>query len=255
MHRRTTALAAGILMALLAGLCSLPAWAEPLLLVFESRPPYYVLNSAGELDGVVLGPIARALENAGIEFLWVERSSKRQMEDVRRNTGPVCSPGWFKKPERELFAKFSAPVYQDRPQVMVTRPDVVRAMKAKTLAGLFQEGDWSLGVKKGYSYGTYIDELRATTPPRTVETTQDMDGMVRMLLGRRFDYFISTPEELWAFQDRSGDLGDKVVSASFTDIPAGNWRYLMCSQMVDDDILIRFNRGLAARPQAPRVSN
>ena len=34
--------------------------------------------------------------------------------------------GWFKRPERENFARFTDPIYQDRPTVIVARAHVRR---------------------------------------------------------------------------------------------------------------------------------
>ena len=63
------------------------------------------------------------------------------------------------KPEREKFAKFSTPVYQDRPQVIVMRADNSHRINHPTLAALFADKNLKLGAKLGYSYGSFVDGL------------------------------------------------------------------------------------------------
>jgi len=108
--------------------------AEPLQLLFQDRPPYYTSNTDGTKGGLVSGPVEKALTRAGIPFTWVHSSGKGQIETVRRGGEVVCTPGWFKKPEREEFAKFSDPVYRDRPQVVIARTDSRDVFGHRTLA-------------------------------------------------------------------------------------------------------------------------
>ena len=197
------------------------------------------------------GTVTNALAKAGIEARWVKRSSKRQMREVQQNKSAVCSPGWFKKPEREVFAKFSSPVYQDQPQIIVARADKAGDISHTTLKSLFQDNALKLSVKMGYSYGSFIDNMRKQLKPNTVETSQDIGGITRMLLGRRFDYFIAAPEEYQSLAERLGIAGEDIVSLQMRDIPPGNKRYLMCSEKVPDGLLNRFNAGLKGLPGVP----
>lgn len=177
-----------------------PAAADsPLSLLYQDRPPYYVTNPDGSVGGLVSGPVATALRKAEIPFEWKVRPGKRQIETIRKNRAAVCSPGWFKKPKREEFAKFSDPIYRDRPQVVVVRAAERDALPHQTLESLFTDKEWALGAKLGYSYGTFIDNMIAEIKPRMLRTPQDKTGMVRMLLGKRFDYMFAAPEE---FVDR-----------------------------------------------------
>lgn len=220
--------------------------ADTLKLFYEDRPPYYITSDAGIVSGLVLTPVSEALRKANIEPVWVTRSGKRQITDIKRNGEAVCSPGWFKKPERELFAKFSDPVYQDKPQVVILRSDNAHRITHTKLKQLFADGSLRGGVKIGYSYGPYIDGLRNELQPTTVSTSQNVGGMTRMLLGRRFDYLIAAPEEFQSISDRLGIAGEDIVSLEMSDIPPGNKRYLMCSQKVSDDLIKRFNAALSS---------
>lgn len=222
-----------------------PGIAADIEVLYQDRPPYYLTNEDGSPGGLVAGPVAEALAAAGIDAHWSDRPSKRQMEAVKANRTAVCSPGWFKKPEREEFAKFSDVVYQDLPQVVVTNRNGASVSDFGTLASLFADREMMFGTKLGYSYGPFVDGLRDQFSPNVVTTAQDNSGMIRMLLGRRFDYMIAAPEEVESLSRTFGDRATEIVSNRMSDVPPGNKRYLMCSKKVSDDILRRFNKALA----------
>lgn len=224
------------------------AHSEKLKILYEDRPPYHKTSDDGSVKGLVSGRVSAALQAAGIEAAWLQRSSKGQIKTIKLGRNTACSPGWFKKPEREKFAKFSSPVYQDRPQVIVLRADNAHRFSHGTMAALFADKKLKLGAKLGFSYGGFVDELMTVHSPPTVRTTQNLDGIVRMLLGRRFEYFISAPEEFDVLSQRLGIAGEDIVSAKLTDIPPGNRRYLMCSKKVTDETIRRFNDALAKIP-------
>lgn len=219
------------------------AAAEQIKIVYEDRAPYYETVKDG-VRGLVLTPVSDALKLAGLNVRWATLSAKRQMAAVKSNREAVCSPGWFKKPEREEFAKFSDAVYQDRPQTILVRTDNVSRMTHSRLEQLFLDKKFRLGVKNGYSYGSYIDKLLALKKPTIIDTTQNVDGMMRMLLAARFDYFFVAPEEYQSLLARTGVAASDVLTIDLQDIPPGNARYLMCSMKVPAPFIERFNTAL-----------
>jgi polar amino acid transport system substrate-binding protein len=237
---------------LLAGMISPigAAWAaDNLKLIYEDRPPYYMTAKNGQVRGLAIDPVTAGFKKAGITSNWVVRSAKRQIADIKANREAVCSPGWFKKPEREAFAKFSNPIYQDLPQVIVARADNVHRIPHTTLEQMFKDSKLRIGAKLGYSYGAFVDKLLGQHKPATVRTAQGTGGLVRMLLGRRFDYMVAAPEEVSSLTERLGIAGSDIASVIMSDIPPGNFRYLMCSKQVSDETLRRFNEGLARLAQ------
>ena len=220
--------------------------ADAITLLYQDRPPYYITNPDGSIGGVVAGRVARALKSVRIQAAWKVRPGKRQIETIRHNRAAVCSPGWFKKPEREQFAKFSDPIYQDHPQVVVIRANERDQFPHRKLADLFGDRRHSFGAKLGYSFGTFVDRLVKATKPETQKTPQDVTGMVRMLAGRRFDYMLAAEEEFESLQIELGEATDAIAALTMDDIPPGNKRYLMCSKAVPDPLIARFNTGLAS---------
>jgi uncharacterized protein (TIGR02285 family) len=226
----------------IAELVSKTGFAQPLQILYSVRPPYYIVEENGNFSGLVSGPVFETLKQAGIKSDWKVLSPKRQLEAIRQDLGPACSPGWFKKPEREEFAKFSVPVYRDRPQILVMRPADHRNLKHEKITALLADPKYRLGVKLGYSYGGFFDGLIKDLKPKTISTSQDLSGMAKMLQGKRFDYFITTPEEFQVLFSTDQRSRSDVVAAEFNDIPPGNHRYLMCSKSVPDNVLETFNR-------------
>lgn len=227
-----------------AGLVSVAGWAEPLKILFSTRAPYYVVTENGTFDGLVSGPVSWAFEKAGIETEWVVTSPKRQLETIRQNKSEFCSPGWFKKPEREAFGKFSEPVYQDKPQIILMRQNVRDNLSHEQAAALIMDMNYRIGVRLGYSYGKFFDPLIATHGDKAITTSQDQAGMLKMLKRERFDYMITTPEELQVLSDSTQKDGHDLVAVEFPDVPAGNLRYLICSQSVSDETMAAFNKAL-----------
>jgi polar amino acid transport system substrate-binding protein len=234
--------------ALMSGVFASVAHAEGLKILYEDRPPYYLTNDDGTVDGLVSGRVDEALRKSNIAAVWLIRPSNRQIYTIKRGVENACTPGWFKNPEREKYAKFSAPVYRDRPQVVAIRRDTALRINHSTLAALFADQNFTLGRKDGYSYGESVDTLIESHSPPTVRTYQNIDGMVKMLLAHRFDYFISTPEEIAVLNHRLRSTGEEITFSEMSDFPPGNFRYLMCSKKVDDDTIRRFNEALSEIP-------
>lgn len=222
---------------------------DSLTLLYQDRPPYYITNPDGSIGGVVAGRVSRSLQAAGIKAEWKVRPGKRQIETIRHNRGAICSPGWFKKPEREKFAKFSDTIYRDKPQVVVIRALERDQFPHQRLADLFADRRHSFGAKLGYSYGGFVDKLIDTVKPETQRTPQDVIGMVRMLAGRRFDYMLTAEEEFETLRISLEDATDTIIALKMGDIPPGNKRYLMCSKKVSDGLISRFNKALASLPK------
>ena len=204
---------------------------KPIRLYYHERRPYYVTDGE-EVMGVVADPITLVFRKADIPFFWVRTPAARQLDLIRENRSLACAAGWFKTPERERFARYTLPVYRDRPFVGITRADNELLAAEETLDRVFQEGRLRLLIKSGYSYGTYIDSKLARHTPWQIRTTTDNYGMLKMIRERRADYCFMTEEEAsdpLAFT-RLNRRNFKIIR--FMDIPEGNSRYIICSQKV-----------------------
>jgi len=212
----------------------------PITVHYHNRRPYY-LNINGEVHGLVADAVTTVLQYADIEFTWLETPATRQLDIVRANASRTCAAGWFKTAEREGFAKFTLPVYQDQPFVAITRKDNELIGDDEELDRLFMERRLRLLVKSGYSYGAYIDEKILEHNPRQIITTADNKTMLKMLRTHRADYCFMTEEEAYDLLLFSGLNKMDFRVTRLQEVPSGNKRYLICSSMVPDTTIDRIN--------------
>lgn len=213
------------------------------ILYFE-RPPYYTTAPDGQVGGLIGTRAAQVLAKAQITAIWKPASAKRHLKTIETNDEAICALGWFKTAEREKFAQFTAPIFRDAPMVAIGRADDHRVSAYTELPRLLSDPNLRLGRKLGYSYGGVIDQQIQTTKPRLVETSQDVDGMIRMLLAGRFDYFFTGVREAESQIDRLGIPRNLVQLRPLNGIPEGNDRYLICSHKVPLGTIERINRAI-----------
>jgi polar amino acid transport system substrate-binding protein len=222
----------------------------PITLLVFTRSPYYERLDSGGFGGRVAGPVARALEQAGIAFTWREMEPNGHLRTVEADREPVCAVGWFRTDSREHIGLFSDPVYRDRPQVVLTRADNTGVLRHTSLRGLFADSSLRLGSKLGYAHGPVIDGMIEDLGPPRSTSSQDDAGLVRMMLGGRFDYIITGADEAESLIDAFGEAGQDLLSVTFEDSPPGNTRHLLCSHSVGAARMTRINAALAASREA-----
>ena len=225
------------------------AAADPLDVLYSPRPPYYTVDAHGTVDGIVAGPAKQAFEEAGLETLWSRVSFNRQIQMIQENTAPLCAIGWFKNPEREAFAKFTEAIYQDKAMVALARSQNAAVARHGTLAALMADADLQMGTKLGFSYGTEVDTMISTLAPRRLTTDQTPVGMIRMLMGRRFDYMISAPEEALYLKDTLGAEAESLEVIPLSDLSPQNKRYIMCTKRTDDAVIAALNAAIQLRQE------
>lgn len=230
-------------LACLAAASAAQADAASVTILFHVRPPYAYYDAAHEVVGVLVAPVKEAMTKGHITADWVEMPPARQTEEIKRAVGAVCGLGWFKQPDREIFALFSAPIYHDQPTVVVARQDDARFADGMSLQDSFRDPARTLIVKTGYSYGTTIDEWVKALQPHTETSAEANEMLLGMIAQRRADYAVMAPEEandLLATMPQLAAL--RIVRLS--DAPEGELRYLMCSRATPEDLIGRIDQGL-----------
>jgi hypothetical protein len=221
-----------------------PASAEPsLTLYYHERQPYSVKQPDGSVRGITADIADKVLRAAGIPYRWADLPSARQIEVIKRNEAPACALGWFKRPDREVFAKFTAPIYHDLPTIVAARADDARFAGTPMLDALFHDKTLILLTKTGYSYGAEIDAKIESEAPNLRRDASDNRIMLGMVRRKRVDYMIMAEEEA---KDLLADpeLGKSVAIYHLGDAPPGEYRYLMCSQSVPDALIARMNQAI-----------
>jgi uncharacterized protein (TIGR02285 family) len=213
-------------------------------LLYHERPPY--AETAGTVvKGLTASPSANAFDKAGIPFKWALTPSKRELQAIQDNQGCDCSVGWFKNPDREKFALFTSALYRDQPQVAIALANNDKIKSGGTVAQTLTNANLILGVKDGYSYGRFLDAQIAANNPKKDVTTAENTNMLEKIHKGYNDYFFIAPEEADDLIKVSGFPKEDFKYVTFTDMPNGELRYLICSKRVGTDIVDKLNQALS----------
>ena len=225
---------------------SMPVQAQtPIQLYYFERIPFAVEKSQGEISGLCATPAANAFKKAGIPFEWKKMPFKRQLATIKHNKKKACGIGWFKNPEREEFARFTDAIYQDKPAITIGRKGNQALEQHKDLKNLLKDKNVKLLVKDGFSYGSYIDGLIKQYDPEVVRVVASTNiQMLQMILAGRADYYFSSEEEAEHIIRSAGYEISQFQLQNYSDMPAGNHRYITCSQQVSPEIIDLLNRAL-----------
>ncbi len=235
-------------------LVATPATTEPpannIILHYHERPPY-MATSGASVEGLTATPAGEAFAQAGIVFEWQQTPSNRQLEVIKSNGGRDCGLGWFKNPEREEFARFTVPLYQDKAMVALARADNAAIISGKTVGAVLQDAALTLLVKDGYSYGAFIDGAIAEYAPQKTSTTVENVNMIQMIHSQRADYFFIAPEETEPLIKAAELAVEDFKLVEFSDMPVGNKRYIMCSLNVEPGVIEQLNAALRTLVDVP----
>jgi len=162
---------------------------ERLTVSYLERPPYYFTENE-KAGGFLIDLSGKIFKKAGIEVEFVEMPPKRIMAEIKRKDNFHCSVGWFKKAERERFAKFSRPIYQNKPIVILTaKKNEALFSKYKTLKEVFSDKSLLLGVMADFSYGEYIDNLIEKASPQKHVAKSRQRQLPNLIYLERIQYF------------------------------------------------------------------
>lgn len=216
---------------------------------YHERPPYAITTEGGT-SGITADPAATAFQKAGIPFEWALTPSKRQILIFQENNGCDCGIGWFKNSEREQYARFTAPIYKDKPLVAIARSNDRRIKDGSRIEDAFANRELSLLVKDGYSYGPELDEKIMKLAGNVKKTASENVNMIKMIKRQHADYFILAPEEAKSLIHALNFKLTDFRLITFVDMPEGNERHVMCSQKVGNDIIRKLDAAIHRPPAA-----
>jgi len=225
---------------------SMPVSAEKTIqLYYYDRAPYATTDTQGEVSGLCATPAANAFKKAGLPFQWKKMPFKRQLVTIKHNKKMACGIGWFKNPDRESFARFTDSIYQDKPAVTISKKGNNALEQHQDLISLFEDKMVKLLVKDDFSYGAYVDELIINHGPEIVSVVTSTNvQMLQMILSSRADYFFISEEEAEHIVTNAGYDVSQFQLRHYTDMPAGNHRYITCSQQVSPETIDLLNGAL-----------
>lgn len=218
--------------------------ADPVTLHYVQRPPYMMVEGDG-LAGLTGGPSYLAFKNAKVPVVIKETPFARQLYYLEKNTGRDCMIGMFRKPEREAFAKYSKPVYQDQPQVIVAgAAQAKRFSDLQSVVEVFNDKKLVLLTKLGYSYGVSLDALIDKYQPTRIQTTDENLQMLRSVRLNAYSYMFMAPEEAHAAIEAAGFAAGDFKLIRFANMPEGEYRHLLCSRNVTDEVMHKLNAAI-----------
>jgi polar amino acid transport system substrate-binding protein len=225
-------------------LCRSAAADGDLIIYYHERAPYSAKQTDGSVHGITADIVTQVMSVAGVPYRWEDLPSARQMEVLKRDQAPACGLGWFKRPDRETFAKFSAAIYHDLPTIVVARAGDGRFGGTPSIDALFADKALTLLTKTGYSYGAEIDGKIAAQKPNARADASDNRIMLGMVSKARVDYMIMAEEEAKDLLSQSDFTAAGLAIYHLANPPAGEYRYLMCSKSVPDDLIARINQAI-----------
>jgi polar amino acid transport system substrate-binding protein len=224
--------------------------AQEITMVFRDKPPYsYVEN--GVQRGFLLERTARILDQAGIKANFIDMPPKRIFLEIQNNAQPICSFGWYKIPEREKYARFSQPIHQDKPHLVLAGPrsaDELR--KHRSLKALLADAGLTLAVVDGVSYGPEIDAMIKSFPGTTDRSLISPLQVARKVALKRADFMFIDQEDYDYLMSTSLEFKDDGLQRlDLPDLPAGLRRYILCSQQVSEQTMARIDAAISRLPR------
>ena len=219
---------------------------EPdLVVLYRDKPPYFYTQN-GRPAGFLLERTMDILKRAGLRATYEETPLKRITMQIQSSPTPVCSPGWYKLPEREAYAQFSIAIHEDKPHLVLAGAHVADQMRAtKSLREVFANPNLKIGKVSGISYGTVLDTMIGSAAQEAMDSTVTPLGLAKMIKAKRADYML-IDEEDYKYLNARGDVdAEGLVPVRFSDMPPGLKRYIMCSKSVSPQTMAKLDRAIA----------
>ncbi|MBV8656648.1 MAG: transporter substrate-binding domain-containing protein [Burkholderiales bacterium] len=216
----------------------------PVIVEYREKPPYNY-TEAGIPKGFLVDRVRDIFGSAKVEMRFEAVPANRLMADIEANTRPVCSPGYYRLPERERFARFTAAMYVDKPHALIANHLQASSIRhLGTLKALLASSQYTMGVVDGVSYGAELDAAIGRLPRAPMRAAVPPGQLVKMVGAGRADFMLIDEEDL-QFLGSSGQLAVLGVErVQFPDPPAGLRRHIMCSRAVSAETIRRLDAAI-----------
>lgn len=236
-----------VLLAACLALPGMPACAaDPLILGYVARPGLAEVID-GKPAGTYFPTAVAAAEKAGFAVTLQAVTQTRLMAQVQSGQPNYCAVGIFVTPERQMFGKFTLPIYRTPRFIVIAARSKDGAIRQhKTFMSLIEDKQLRMGVIEGYSFGNTLDPLMAAMRGNVDRYVGTFDQGFAKIQAGRFDYMIGFADEFDNWVARTGASRDAFSKIDFPDVLDGVHRHLMCSRAVDDATIERLNAGISA---------
>ncbi len=234
---------------------NISSWADELTVLYFKRPPYYNTTD-NKVEGLLIELSKKIFKLADIQPVFIENPPARIMATIKNNKKKVCSIGWFKNEERESFAKFSSPIYQNKPLAILTSVSKQNLFdKHTSIKDVFADRSLILSMINSFSYGKLMDEWINNYAPRSHKIYGNQSLLPRLIISNRASYMLIAPEEIDMMLENAKLDRNLFASISKPDIPQGNKRYLIFSKRIEDKIIIRINNAIKELSLVPEIQS
>jgi uncharacterized protein (TIGR02285 family) len=232
--------------------CSSPAGEDPLVLFVFDRPPYYQLQNGKPADGFLLDMAQDILNQAGIPFEVREMPPSRVLATFEAREIRACALGWIRTPDRESFARFSQPIYTNKPLGVVVGREKSQSLGPSPLLEDLFAADLAWGLRQDFSHGRMLDEAFRAHPKLRLGLFSDLRTILRLIAKGRLDATLLSSEELSTHLAAEPALAAALRLLPIADGPPGFTRHLMCDHSVNPALLARIDAAIEAYRQTDR---
>ncbi|RXJ61632.1 transporter substrate-binding domain-containing protein [Halarcobacter anaerophilus] len=207
-------------------------------IAYEERIPY-VKKENNSLTGLVATPAIKALNEAKISYVLKEKPSKRHLFEIKANVNKICALGWFKNKEREKYAKYTLPLYQDKPFGIIAKKEKNIELENINIDKLLNNKKYTVLTKASYSYGNFLDKKIENYKIKKSEVYSNNEKMLTLIERGRADFMFISKEEATLLLKKNNYKN--LLFYKIEGIPKGNKRYLICSKKVPDELIEKIN--------------
>ena len=210
--------------------------------------PQASLTAAGVPDLPMGANASRWAAQAGFTVRWQAVPFKRSLEELRRNTEPLCVLGVFDVPERRSYARMSVALEPGEPQILIVAKRVAPQMRRLPDArAALLDPRFELLAFDGVAYGATLDRWIAARERAPQWINNGTAKWVSLLARGRADFTISVPSE-WQELRAEEPEAKEVEVIALPGMPPPPTRHLACSQRVPPAWLARFDAAARGQP-------
>jgi polar amino acid transport system substrate-binding protein len=214
-----------------------------LVMGWDPWPPFHFIDHAGELTGFDIEIVEALAAEAGCELSfrrnsWADLLAGIRSGDIHLVTGATMTP------EREQYARFSAPLRYEEFALFVRAGEGTR-WQASDLRAVMDAG-MRLGVTEAYDYGAVLNQvLDDPTYGENIKRARFGDANLARLLELEIDGFLEDRHAAQAMIRRLG-LEEEIRPLSVALASSGEVRIMFSREAVPTELVERFDAGLAA---------
>ena len=225
-----------------------PAWPAdlpgPITLLYYERAPFNHTTPDGKVVGLTASRAEAAFKLAGLPFQWKQMPANRLLETLKAGEGRYAASGWYKNAERQTYARFTDPIYIDKPLVGIACPHLAIPKGCRARDLLARPG-LRLLMKEHFSNGPYLDQLIHRMAPQQIQTAAgEVPSLVAMIQADRADLFICCQEEVEVYLRQAGPAAPDFKVVYFSDLPMENGRYILLGKGVPEAEVLKLNRAI-----------